>query len=71
MMTLPTGTRLSEELRANGRKVRTDALPEHITYQDTGCELAPSCLTCPLERCQYDDPVGARKLLERAWSRAL
>ena len=22
---------------------------------DTGCELSPSCLTCPLPRCQYDE----------------
>ena len=23
-------------------------------YRDTGCNLAPSCLRCPFEVCQYD-----------------
>jgi hypothetical protein len=36
--------------------VRRDTLPEHAAYRDTGCELAPSCLRCPLRRCQYDEP---------------
>ena len=25
-------------------------------YRDTGCNLAPSCLSCPLRRCKYDQP---------------
>ena len=33
-----------------------DRLPELIIYQDNGCDLHPSCLTCPLPRCRYDDP---------------
>ena len=33
-----------------------DALPEHYPYRDTGCEVSPSCLRCPLLRCKYDDP---------------
>ncbi len=41
---------------------RRDALPEHITYRDEGCELAPRCLECPLPRCKYDEPGGARRL---------
>ena len=53
-----------EERHANGRKVRADALPEHLEYQDGGCDLAPSCLRCPLVRCRYDEPGGARKLLQ-------
>ena len=24
-------------------------------YEDTGCEVADSCLDCPLPRCKYDD----------------
>ena len=24
-------------------------------YEDTGCEVAESCLDCPLPRCKYDD----------------
>ena len=52
------------ERHPNGRKVRSDALPEYIEYQDSGCDLAPSCLRCPLARCRYDEPGGARKLLQ-------
>jgi len=42
---------------------RRDALPEHINYHDSGCDLHPSCLSCPLVRCRYDEPGGARRLL--------
>lgn len=42
---------------------RVDSLPEHTTYSDTGCDLYPSCLTCPLPRCRYDDPGGAASML--------
>ncbi len=24
-------------------------------YEDTGCEVAPTCLDCPLPRCKFDD----------------
>jgi hypothetical protein len=44
------------------RRTRRDALPEHTRYADTGCDLHPSCLTCPLARCRYDqDTDAARK----------
>ena len=33
-----------------------DRLPELTIYPDNGCDLHPSCLTCPLPRCRYDDP---------------
>jgi hypothetical protein len=49
---------------ANGRKVRADALPEYLEYRDGGCDLSPTCLRCPLERCRYDEPGGARRLLQ-------
>lgn len=39
---------------------RRNGLPEHSTYVDTGCELASSCLECPLPRCKYDDPRWRR-----------
>ena len=45
------------------RRPRRDALPEHTSYADTGCDLHPSCLTCPMVRCRYDEPGGARSLL--------
>jgi hypothetical protein len=41
------------------RICRDDALPEHMDYPDTGCDLNPSCLTCPLPRCKYD--VGGNR----------
>ena len=55
---------VSDERHPDGRKVRSDALPEHLDYRDQGCDLAPSCLRCPLVRCRYDEPGGARKLLQ-------
>ncbi len=45
------------------RPARRDALPEHTQYADTGCDLHSNCLTCPLARCRYDEPGGARRLL--------
>ena len=35
-------------------KERTHGLPEYYDYRDTGCELHPACLSCPLPFCQYD-----------------
>jgi AraC-like DNA-binding protein len=45
------------------RQPRRDALPEHTRYVDAGCSVHPSCLTCPLVRCRYDEPGGVRTLL--------
>ena len=42
---------------------REDALPEHLNYRDDGCDLFSSCLSCPLPRCRYDVPGGARAML--------
>lgn len=53
------------------RPARRDALPEHTHYIDTGCSLHPSCLTCPLVRCRYDEPGGARKLISDARDRRI
>lgn len=47
-----TAARASTELT----RARRDALPEHTRYVDTGCRVHPSCLTCPLARCRFDDP---------------
>lgn len=27
----------------------------HTVYPDSGCDVAPACLRCPLPRCKYDD----------------
>ncbi|MGH2609262.1 MAG: helix-turn-helix domain-containing protein [Tepidiformaceae bacterium] len=42
---------------------RCDSLPEHTDYADTGCDLYPSCLHCPLPRCRYEEPGGAAAML--------
>ena len=54
-----------------GRRERRDALPEHTRYTDTGCDVHPSCLTCPLVRCRYDEPGGARRLLSEKRARSI
>lgn len=43
--------------------LRIDALPEHTDYADTGCDLYPSCLRCPLPKCRYEEPGGAAAML--------
>lgn len=42
---------------------RSDALPEHVDYRDTGCDLYPSCLRCPLPQCRYEVNGGATAML--------
>jgi transcriptional regulator of acetoin/glycerol metabolism len=62
---LETTPRLVEASSEEERQPRRDALPEHTHYHDSGCDLHSSCLTCPLIRCRYDEPGGARHLLSR------
>ena len=38
-----------------------DSVPEYYHYEDTGCEVSPSCLSCPLPQCKYDDPGWFQK----------
>jgi len=45
---------------------RRDALPEWVEYQDTGCDVSPSCLACPLAVCKYDVPRDKQRRRERA-----
>lgn len=33
-----------------------DRVPELQQFHDTGCNMHPSCLTCPLPQCRYDEP---------------
>ena len=46
--------------------IRANALPEVHRYEDTGCDVAPSCLRCPLPMCRYDHPQGIRGVLNVA-----
>ncbi len=34
-----------------------DPTQEFFHYEDTGCEVSPSCLNCPLPQCKYDDLI--------------
>ena len=35
---------------------------EHGNWRDTGCQLHPSCLACPLARCVEEVPRGRQRL---------
>ncbi len=34
---------------------------EYDHYGDKGCEESPTCLTCPLPICKYDDPAAHKR----------
>ena len=42
-----------------------DAPPEFWHFEDTGCDVAPACLRCPLPVCKYDDPLAKRREMRR------
>ena len=46
-------------------RVRVDILPEKAQYRDTGCELAPACLSCPLPVCKHDYEISEPRALHR------
>jgi len=48
------------------RKPWYQLLPEETVYQDTGCDLSPSCLRCHLARCAEDLPWGRQQLRQRS-----
>jgi DNA-binding transcriptional ArsR family regulator len=41
-----------------------DLLPEEFPYEDGGCELFPSCLSCPFPDCLEDEPWGKERFLK-------
>jgi hypothetical protein len=43
-----------EPAPASALREDRDPLPEFLAYPDTGCEVAPSCLHCPLPVCVLD-----------------
>ncbi len=45
--------------------MEVDLLPEHMNYRDDGCEVSPTCLTCPLPVCRYEVPGGLAALQRR------
>jgi len=48
-----------------------DLPPEHCHYRDEGCDLADSCLNCPLPRCIYDQSGGKQRWLKRLRDREI
>jgi hypothetical protein len=71
MGTMINTRRRSGPFRPDGRRARYDALPENFEFRDGGCELSPSCLRCPLERCRYDAPGGVRTIRRTSRDEAL
>lgn len=49
----------------NVNETAADLPPEFCHYPDEGCELAESCLNCPLPVCVYDGPGAKRRLLKQ------
>ncbi len=47
-----------EPTEFNEENPEVDLPPEFCHYEDEGCGLAPSCLSCPYSRCVYDEPGG-------------
>jgi hypothetical protein len=41
-----------------------DLPPEYCHYRDIGCDLADSCLNCPLLKCVYDEPGGKQHYIK-------
>jgi DNA-binding CsgD family transcriptional regulator len=50
----------------DGHKPWWALLPDETHYRDTGCDLSPSCLQCPLPRCVEDQPRGRQRHKMRA-----
>jgi len=48
-----------------------DLPPEYCHYRDEGCDLADSCLNCPLPRCIYDQSGGKQRWLKRLRDREI
>lgn len=48
-----------------------DLPPEFCHYRDEGCELAASCLNCPLPTCVYDQPGGRQRWLKQSRDREI
>lgn len=43
-----------------------DFYPEHMDWEDTGCDLHPACLTCPFPVCRHDTENGMHAYLRGA-----
>ena len=43
---------------------KPDLPPEYCHYRDEGCDLADSCLNCPLPKCVFEEPGGRQRWLK-------
>ena len=59
------------ELEESDEKVELDLPPEYCRYRDEGCDLAGSCLNCPLPKCIYDEPGGKQRWSKRIRAREM
>ena len=46
-------------------KLDWDLLPDEFPYEDRGCDMAPSCLSCPFPKCLEEEPWGRQKFSKR------
>lgn len=48
-----------------GKALRGKLMPEvydGFRFLDSGCDVSPSCLACPLPICKHDDPAWWRRV---------
>lgn len=55
----------------DSRNIEPDLPPEYCHYRDEGCELAGSCLYCPLPKCVFDRPGGRQHWLKSSRDREI
>lgn len=68
----------SERARETYKRPRSDALPEHTDYLDTGCQFYARCLTCPFEECLIESkilqgrtPKAERSIAFKRWTEGI
>ena len=58
-------------LQEETTRIEADLPPEYCQYRDKGCDLADSCLKCPLPQCIYDVPRGRQHWLKKLRDREI
>jgi DNA-binding CsgD family transcriptional regulator len=48
-----------------------DIIPDDVNWKDNGCEIYPSCLNCPLDKCMEEEPRGRQRLRMLARSKRM
>jgi hypothetical protein len=61
----PANTRHPQRRRPTKVDRLEDLLPEHMNYRDDGCEVSPTCLSCPLPACRYEVRGGLAAMRRR------